>query len=139
VLSARLERPKLGSLRIAVEERQVIAHLESHPQQLGLSADGVLLKGAPQKGPQIASEVDFPITQMVQVVRAFPYAERIRYNRAGFSVEGPGVKVWGSAQELQKIAKGETMVGSALRNKATTAQGKGSQVFVYSWGVSKRR
>ena len=144
VLRARLERPRPGAVRIVLEERKVIAHLESHQQKLGLSSDGVLLRNAPQKGPQIASEVDFPTTEMVQVVRAFPYAERIRYNRAGFTVEGPGVRVWGrTAQELQKIAKSDTMMSSALRaNTSTSAQGSplgSTSIYVYSWGVSKHR
>ena len=144
VLKVHLERPEPGVVRIVLEERKIIAHLESHSQKLGLSADGVLLRNAPQKGPQIANEVDFLTTEMVQVVRAFPYAERIRYDRAGFTVEGRGVKVWGrTASELQKIAKSDTMVGSALRaNSTTPAQGSQvgtTSVFVYSWGVSKHR
>lgn len=144
VLKANLERPQPGVVRIVLEERKIIAHLESHPQKLGLSADGVLLRNAPQNGPQIASEVDFPTAEMVQVVRAFPYGERIRYDRAGFTVEGSGVKVWGrTAQQLQKIAKSDTMMGSALRtNSVTPTQGSPlgkTSVYVYPWGVSKRR
>jgi cell division protein FtsQ len=133
VLAARLERPKLGVVRVVIKERKTIAHLESSQQGLGLAADGTLLPNAPLSGPQIAGDMDFPRADMVTVVQAFPTAERIRYDRAGFSVEGPGVKVWGkTAKELQKIAKGDRIMNG-------TAGGSKESVFVYSWGVSKRR
>ncbi|RDI96537.1 cell division protein FtsQ [Meiothermus sp. QL-1] len=135
VREARLERPAWGQLRIVLEERTPIASLVQNSRRYGLSADGVLLPGAPPRTPQIRGLGEAPLAELVRLVELFPKAQEIRYGVGGYQVRLEGLWVWGqSVRELQGWAE--------LRRIGPSASGNplgAERVYVYSWGVSARR
>lgn len=141
VKSALLERPAPGRLRIVLEERTPIAHLVQGQERYGLSADGVLLPGAPARSPVLEGRGELPIADLLLLVQAFPDAQRIRYNVAGYQVLAPNFNIWGkNVRELRDWAKARRIGKSDASNPlAHPGALSDSRIYVYSWGVSARR
>lgn len=141
VKSAVLERPALGQLRIVLEERTAIASLIQGPVRYGLSADGVLLPGAPARSPVLEGRGELPIADLLLLIQTFPDAQRIRYSVAGYQVLAPNLNVWGkNVRELQDWAKARRIGKSDASNPlAHPGASPESHIYVYSWGVSARR
>lgn len=141
VKSAVLERPAPGRLRIVLEERTPIAHLVRGQERYGLSADGVLLPGAPARSPVLEGRGELPIADLLLLIQTFPDAKRIRYSVAGYQVLAPNLNVWGrNVRELQDWAKARRIGKSDASNPlAHPDASPESRIYVYSWGVSARR
>ncbi|MCS7194481.1 MAG: FtsQ-type POTRA domain-containing protein [Meiothermus sp.] len=138
VKAARLERPAPGRLRIVLEEREPIASLRLGPELYGLSADGVLLPGAPQRAPLLLGQGQAPLADLLLLVQTFPDAERIRFGVGGYQVEKGELKVWAkNVRELQDWAKASRIGPSAATNPLRPSGAE--RIYVYSWGVSARR
>ncbi|RIH86442.1 Cell division protein FtsQ [Meiothermus luteus] len=138
VRTAQLERPAIRRLRIVLEERKSIANLRLGPELYGLSADGVLLPGAPRQAPLLVGQGQPPLADLVLLVQTFPQAERIRYGVGGYQVEKGNLRVWGrTVRELQDWAKASRIGPSAAINPLRPPDA--GRIYVYSWGVSARR
>jgi len=141
VLSATLERPAPGRLRIVLQERSSVANILLDNRRLGLSPDGVLLPDAPPQTPLLVGRGEIPLDDLLQLVQTFPGAKQIRYDVGGYQVLGERLNVWGrSVKELQDWAKvrriGKSDASPVLAHPAVGSDGP---VYVYSWGVSARR
>ncbi|WP_460414431.1 FtsQ-type POTRA domain-containing protein [Thermus oshimai] len=123
VAEARLEKPRVGAVRVVVRERKPFLPLEDGQ---ALSEDGVLLPGgAPHAhGPRVVGRGPLPKEALLALARAYPEARRLRYTPAGFWVELPEAVLFAPSAEL-------------LLKYAQAPRPKG-QVFLYSWGVSQR-
>ncbi len=140
IKSVTLERPALGQLRIVLEERSPIAHLNQGSRRYGLSKDGVLLPDAPAQGPALEGRGEIPIADLLELVQTFPEAQRIRYNVGGYQILGSNLNVWGkNVRELQDWAKASRMGKSEASNALAHPASLASRIYVYSWGVSARR
>ncbi|GIW32680.1 cell division protein FtsQ/DivIB [Meiothermus sp.] len=141
VKSAVLERPAPGRLRIVLEERASIANLVQGHQRYGLSVDGVLLPGAPTRGPVLEGRGELPIADLLLLMQTFPDAQRIRYSVAGYQVVAPNLNAWArNVRELQDWAKARRIGKSDASNPlAHPGASPESRIYVYSWGVSARR
>jgi len=141
VVSATLERPAPGRLRIVLQERTSLANILIRQKRFGLSGDGVLLPDAPPQTPLLEGKGEIPIADLLLLVQAFPEAKRIRYDVGGYQVLSENLNVWGkSAKELQDWAKARRIGKSdASRVLAHPAVGSADRIYVYSWGVSARR
>lgn len=141
VLSATLERPAPGRLRIVLQERTSVANILISKKRLGLSRDGVLLPDAPSQTPLLEGRGEIPLSDLLLLVQAFPEAKRIRYDVGGYQILGDKLNVWGkSAEELQDWAKlrriGKSDASPVLAHPTVGSYGA---IYVYSWGVSARR
>lgn len=141
VLSATLERPAPGRLRIVLQERTSVANILIGKKRLGLSRDGLLLPDAPPQTPLLEGRGEIPLSELLRLVQAFPEAKRIRYDVGGYQILGDKLNVWGkNAEELQDWAKLRTISKSdAGPVLAHPTAGSYSAIYVYSWGVSARR
>lgn len=123
VAEARLEKPKVGEVRLLVRERTPFLPLADGS---ALAQDGTLLPGgAPwAKGPRVEGQGPLPKEALLALARAYPEAQRLRYTPAGFWVEfGEGSLFAPDPQFLLKYAQ--------------VGRPKGA-VYLYSWGVSVR-
>lgn len=141
VLSATLERPAPGRLRIVLQERIAVANILIDNKRMGLSQDGLLLPDAPPRTPLLLGRGEIPLNDLLQLIKTFPHAKQIRYDVGGYQILGERYNVWGrSVKELQDWAKvsriGKSDASSALAHPAVGSDGP---VYVYSWGVSARR
>ncbi len=121
VAEARLEKPRIGEVRLILREREPFLPLADGN---ALATDGTVLPGgAPMaKGPQVEGQGPLPVQDLLALARAYPEATRLRYTPAGFWVETPqGVAFAPEARLLVKYAQ------------AGAPKGK---VYLYSWGVS---
>lgn len=141
VLSATLNRPAPGRLRIVLQERTSVANILIGKKRLGLSQDGLLLPDAPPQTPLLEGRGEIPLSDLLLLVQTFPEAKRIRYDVGGYQILGDNLNVWGkSAQELQDWVKlrriGKSDASPVLAHPAVGSYGT---LYVYSWGVSARR
>lgn len=141
VRSATLERPAVGHLRIALQERTSVANILVAGRRYGLSRDGLLLPEAPPQTPLIEGRGEMPVADLLQLVQAFPDAKRIRYDVGGYQILGEKLNVWGqSVRELQDWSEarkmGKSDASSVLAHPLTGSDGR---IYVYSWGVGARR
>ncbi|ULR39926.1 FtsQ-type POTRA domain-containing protein [Thermus sp. NEB1569] len=121
VAEARLEKPRVGEVRLILREREPFLPLADGN---ALATDGTVLPGgAPMaKGPRVEGEGPLPVQDLLALARAYPEATRLRYTPAGFWVETPqGVAFAPEAQLLIKYAQAGVPKG---------------RVYLYSWGVS---
>ena len=154
VLSARLERPKLGQLRITLQERVSVASVGLKDSKVGISADGVLLPGAAPKTPFLEAVPDRDYTDLLTLAAVFPDAVRIHQDAAGYRVWGPNLNIWSSnVRELQDWAKGRRIGRSEAVTQPIPAASGGlaaapahsdanasiGRLSLYSWGVSVNR
>jgi len=140
VLSATLERPAPGRVRIVLQERTSLANILTAQGRFGLSRDGVLLPDAPPQTPLLEGRGEIPIADLLLLVQAFPEAKRIRYGVGGYQVLGEGLNVWGKdAEELQNWARVRKMGKSSASQVLAHPAIRPSRIYVYSWGVSARR
>lgn len=149
VISARLERPGVGQLRVVLEERASVASVGLKDGKVGISADGVLLPGAGPKMPFLEAVPDGDYTELLALARAFPDALRIHADASGYRVIGPNLNLWSSnVRELQDWAKGRRIGRSDAvkvqpQDPATPAHPDAtasvSRLNLYSWGVSANR
>ena len=144
VVSAQLQRPAIGQLRIVLRERTSIANIVVEGQRMGLSADGKFLPNAPQRSPSIEGSGQRSLSNLLTLLRVFPEATRIRYDSSGFRVFAPTFTVWGaSVKELQdwaktkRIGQSEALAMAPSRTETTPASPKA--IYVYSWGVSAKQ
>ncbi|MCL6527206.1 MAG: FtsQ-type POTRA domain-containing protein [Thermaceae bacterium] len=149
VISAQLERPRVGRLRIVLKERVAVASVGLKDSRVGLSPDGVLLPGAEPRTPFLEAVPDGDYTELLALARAFPDALRIHADASGYRIIGPNLNLWSSSvKELQDWAKGRR-IG---RSEAATLQPQDpavpaypgpmvsvSRLNLYSWGVSTNR
>jgi cell division protein FtsQ len=124
VAEARLEKPRPGEVRLFVRERKPLLPLGDGS---ALAEDGTLLPGgAPlARGPRVEGQGPLPKEELLRLARAYPRAKALRYTPAGFWVE----------------LKETTLFAPEARFLLEYAQAKGalgSQVYLYSWGVSVR-
>jgi cell division protein FtsQ len=127
VLEARLERPRIGVVRIVVRERVPVATLQTPAGLVGLAADGTRLPGAEPTGPVIEGFGEDRTLEALQIAALLPDAERISYNPAGFTVDWEGRHLWiRSLENLRVWMPRVNMI-------------RGNDVAIYSWGVSIRR
>ena len=141
VLSATLERPAPGQLRIVLEERTSIANLIQNNQRYGLSSDGVRLPGAPAQSPLIEGRGEPPMMDLLLLIKAYPDAKVIHYGVGGYRIQTPDHNVWGQrVKDLQDWAKlrriGKTGANNPLAQSGFLSV---SSIYMYSWGVSIRR
>ena len=140
VLSAALERPAPGRLRIVLQERTPVANILIGKKRLGLSQDGLLLPDAPPQTPLLEGRGEIPLSDLLLLVQAFPEAKRIRYDVGGYQILGDRLDVWGGrAEELQDWAKLRRIGKSEASLLAQPTFGSYTAIYVYSWGVSARR
>ena len=140
VLSATLERPAPGRVRIVLQERTSLANILTAQGRFGLSRDGVLLPDAPPQTPLLEGRGAIPIADLLLLVQAFPEAKRIRYGVGGYQVLGEGLNVWGKdAKELQNWARVRKMGRNSASQVLAHPAIRPSRIYVYSWGVSARR
>lgn len=155
VVSARLERPRVGELRIVLQERTSVASVGLKDSKVGISADGALLPGAAPKTPLLEAVPDGNYTDLLMLAEAFPDAVRIRQDAAGYQVWGPNLNVWSSnVRELQDWAKGRRIGRSEAVKPQPQPAAQGakdaaparpdatasvSRLSLYSWGVSANR
>ncbi|WP_038057097.1 cell division protein FtsQ/DivIB [Thermus amyloliquefaciens] len=121
VAEARLEKPRVGEVRLVLREREPFLPLADGN---ALATDGTVLpKGAGvAKGPRVEGQGPLPVQDLLALARAYPEATRLRYTPAGFWVETPqGVAFAPEARLLVEYAQ------------AGVPKGK---VYLYSWGVS---
>lgn len=144
VVEARLERPAIAQARIVLRERTSVANIMVGGQRMGLSADGKLLPGAPPQRPLLQGTGERPLDDLLALIRLFPQAERIGYDRSGYRVVTPTFTVWGqSVKQLQdwakkpRITSRETQVASTAGTDPKPAVP--ASINVYSWGVSVRQ
>ncbi len=127
VLEARLERPRVGAVRIVVRERVPVATLETPEGPVGLAADGTRLPGAQPTGPVIEGFGHDRTLEALQIAALMPTAKRIAYNPAGFTVDWEGRHLW--IRNLENLRVWLPRVNMM----------RGNDVAIYSWGVSIRR
>ncbi len=127
VLEARMERPRIGVLRIVIRERVPVATLYTSEGPVGLAVDGTRLPGAKSSGPVIEGFGEDRTMEALQVAALIPAAEHITYNPAGFTVDWGGRRLW--IRSLEYLRMWLPHVSSI----------RGSDVAIYSWGVSIRR
>ena len=127
VLEARLERPRVGAVRIVVRERVPVATLATAEGSVGLAADGTRLPGAEPTGPLIEGFGNDRTLEALQIAALLPTAERIAYNPAGFTVDWEGRHLW--IRNLENLRVWLPRVNMI----------RGNDVAIYSWGVSIRR
>jgi cell division protein FtsQ len=148
VISARLEKPKLGQVRVVLEERVSVASVGLKDSKVGISADGVLLPGAAAKTPFLEAVPDGDYTELLALARAFPDALRIHADASGYRVIGPNLNLWSSnVRELQDWAKGRRIGRSEAKLQPQDpaapahpdAVASASRLNLYSWGVSANR
>ncbi len=127
VLEARLERPRVGVVRIVVRERAPVATLVTPEGSVGLAADGTRLPGAEPTGPVIEGFGGDRTLEALEIARLLPEARRIRYDPAGFTVDWGARQLWvRSLENLRVWLPRANML-------------RGNDVAIYSWGVSIRR
>ena len=127
VLEARLERPRVGAVRIVVRERVPVATLETPEGPVGLAADGTRLPGAVPVGPVVEGFGEDRTLEALQIAQLLPAAERIGYSPAGFTVDWEGRHLW--IRNLENLRVWLPRVKEM----------RGNDVAIYSWGVSIRR
>ncbi|GAB5601856.1 FtsQ-type POTRA domain-containing protein [Thermus sp. FJN-A] len=121
VAEARLEKPRIGTVRLLLREREPFLPLSDGA---ALAQDGTLLPGgAPwAKGPRVEGKGPLPTQALLALARAYPEAKRLRYTPAGFWVDLAEGSLFAPDPQL-------------LLEYAQAGRPKG-KVFLYSWGVS---
>ncbi|WP_114313298.1 cell division protein FtsQ/DivIB [Thermus caldifontis] len=122
VAEARLEKPRIGEVRLVLREREPLLPLADGN---ALATDGTVLPGGAHlaKGPRVEGQGPLPVQDLLALARAYPEATRLRYTPAGFWVETPqGVAFAPEAQLLVEYAQ---------------AGGPKGRIYLYSWGVSE--
>lgn len=127
VLTARLDRPRIGEVRIILHERVPVATLTTPNGPVGLAADGTRLPGAAATGPRIEGFGDDRTLEALHIVQLLPTAERISYSPAGFTVDWEGKRLW--IRDADNLRVWLPRVKKMRVNK----------VAIYPWGVSIRQ
>lgn len=122
VAEARLEKPRLGEVRLWVRERQPFLPLGDGS---ALAEDGTLLPGgAPwAPGPRVEGKGPLPKAELLALARAYPKATALRYTPAGFWVEVQGSLLFAPEARF-------------LLEYAQVDRPLGSRIYLYSWGAS---
>ncbi|WP_457637010.1 cell division protein FtsQ/DivIB [Oceanithermus sp.] len=127
VASAELQRPRVGEVVIAIEERHPVATLQTPSGTFGVAADGTLLPGAPPTEPLITGFGGDRLREALQIAALLPGVKKINYDPTGFTVDWKGKRLW--IQNLDGL--------QVWRSRVDKMQGK--DIAIYTWGVSIRQ
>ena len=123
VAAAQIERPTPGQIRLVIQERSAVAHLEDGR---GIAYDGVVLPGARPTGPMIRGSGPLPTSLVLSLVKAVPDADKVSYSHSGFSISRAGRTIWSASHDaLLKFSRSPKVPSF-------------TKAYVYTWGVSGR-
>ncbi len=126
IASARVVKIFPSTVRIAVKERSAVAQLRYQGKLVEIDGHGVVLPGAPLRGPLIQGWGPSRVRSALAILTLLrrDHVQVVNFDPVGFSVHTQLGTIW--TDSLPALA----------RYAAIASQYTGAQVNIYPWGVS---